>query len=380
VKSIQVILVIGYLALCVLGCAGAQWLPLVFWTMVMPVIPLGIVLGGFHTWRRVCPLAALAALGPRFFGKRSAKEKVLSRRLFGRSMFSLPLALLGFFLVLRLTATNGDGPLLGLLLGLLAVLGALTNLICGGKTWCNQLCPVGVVERMYTDQGSLVTEQSSACAACTGCTKSCPDIDPQRAFRADRHSRDRRFAFYAFPGLVWGFYFYYWLREGDWRAFFDGRWTEHPFDWALVTGPGFFFWPALPAVVASALTLSLLSLASCAVFSALEALLGKGGQQAFSRGAAVLTSSATIVRERLMAIAAFAAFNLFYCFAGAPSLRKIAGAPEVVAFIVPIVATLVLIRRWPASPIKHAPSPADTSQRALDRIGTRRHVALPIAH
>jgi hypothetical protein len=218
---------------------------------------------------------------------------------------------------------------------------------------------------MYTDQGSLVTEQSSVCAACTGCTKSCPDIDQQRAFRADRHSRDRRFAFYAFPGLVWGFYFYYWLREGDWRAFFDGRWAEHPFDWTLVTGQGFFFWPALPAVVASALTLSVFSLASYAIFSALEALLGKG---------------AMVLRERLMAIAAFAAFNLFYCFAGAPSLRKIGGAPEFVGFIVPIVATLVLIRRWPASPIEQATSPADRTKRALDRIGTRRHVALPIAH
>jgi hypothetical protein len=381
VKSIQVTLVIGYLALCALGCAGALWLPRVFWTMLMPIVPLAIVLGGFHAWRRVCPIAAIAALGPRLAERRCAREKPRLRRLFGQSKLSLPLALLGIFLVLRLVATNGDGPLLGLLLGLIALLGALTNLIFGGKTWCNQLCPVGVVERMYTDQGTLVTEQSSACAPCTGCTKSCPDIDQQRAFRADRMSRDRRFAFYAFPGLVWGFYFYYWLREGDWRAFFDGRWAHHAFDWALVTGPGFFFWHEVPAIVAAALTLSLFSLSSYAVFSVLEALLGRGERPSVSPQGAVLPGSATILRERLMAIAAFVAFNLFYCFAGAPSLRLVPGAPEVVAFVVPIVATLVLIRRWPAAP---ATTPAtrrsDRSQRAVDPVGARRHIALPIAH
>jgi hypothetical protein len=86
VKSVQLTFVIGYLALCVLGCAGADWLPRVFWTMLMPIVPIGIVLGGFHAWRRVCPIASVAALGSRLFEGRRAKGKWSSRRLFGRSM------------------------------------------------------------------------------------------------------------------------------------------------------------------------------------------------------------------------------------------------------------------------------------------------------
>jgi hypothetical protein len=378
VKSVKVTFVIGYLALCAIGCTGSAWLPRAFWTVLMPIVPLGIVLGGFHGWRRACPIAAIAALGPRLAEPPRAKERPRPKRLFGRSLFSLPFVLLGAFLVLRLVATNGDALLLGLLLASIAVLALLTNLIYGGKTWCNQLCPVGVVERMYTDQGSLITESNSACAPCTGCTKSCPDIDRQRAFRADRMSLDRRFAFYAFPGLIWGFYFYYWLREGDWRAFFDGRWTRHAFDWDLVIGPGFFFWPELPAIAGAALTLTASSLLSYAAFATVETLFVKGRPPPPPSDSTVLPSFRTVVRERLLAIAAFTSFNLFYCFAGAPSLRLIPGAPQVVAFVVPIVATLVLIRRWPSARVE--PREEKRSECAAAPIGARRHVALPIAH
>jgi hypothetical protein len=357
--------VIGYLALLALGAAGAVWLPRAFWTVLMPIVPLGIVLGGFYAWRRVCPIAAMAAVGARLSNERNAKTKPQLPRLFRSARLSLPLALLCVFLVLRLVATNGDAELLAGLLALLVVLATLTNLIFGGRTWCNQLCPVGVVERVYTDQAPLVNQPSSGCAPCTGCTKSCPDLDQQRAYRSDRLSTDRRFAFYAFPGLIWAFYLYYWLREGDWQAFFDGRWTRHEFDWQLVAGPGFFFWPEMPAIVAATLTLVGFSLVSYAAFAALEALFKKNEYP-------------EIVRERLLAVSGFVAFNLFYCFAGAPSLRLIPGAPRIVAFVIPIVATLVLIRRWPAVPVK--PFAGSRSERAPDSVRPRRHVALPVAY
>jgi membrane protein implicated in regulation of membrane protease activity len=48
----------------------------------------------------------------------------------------------------------------------------------------------------------------------------------------------------------------------------------------------------------------------------------------------------------MLAVAAFVAFNLFYVFAGAPSLALVPGARRLVAFAVPIVATFVLVRRW----------------------------------
>jgi len=47
-------------------------------------------------------------------------------------------------------------------------------------------------------------------------------------------------------------------------------------------------------------------------------------------------------------LAAFAAFNAFYLFAGAPTLRKIPYGTRGMAFVAPAVATLVLARRWRA--------------------------------
>ena len=47
----------------------------------------------------------------------------------------------------------------------------------------------------------------------------------------------------------------------------------------------------------------------------------------------------------MLAFASFAAFNLFYLFAGAPSLRLVPGVARALELVVPIVATLVLVHR-----------------------------------
>src|SRR5688500_19172643 len=119
---------------------------------------------------------------------------------------------LASILVLRHVASNGDGRwIAGVLIGL-ALAAVAANAIFTGKTWCNCFCPVGVVERIYTDPSSLLPSANSQCVRCTACKKSCPDIDQENNYWRELTASGRRLATYAFPGVVFAFYWYFWLR------------------------------------------------------------------------------------------------------------------------------------------------------------------------
>lgn len=326
----RLVLVSGYLAFIAAGFRF-PWQPRLFWTVLLPLLILYIVLAGFYSWRAICPLAAFGEIGRRL-------PRRIQRRVPGwleRSHLVVPFVFLGAMLVLRQVATNGDGRWIsGLLIGL-AVAAFATNTIFTGKTWCNFVCPVGVVERIYTDPSSLArAAANSQCDRCTACKKSCPDIDQENNYWHELTEHGRRFATYAFPGLVFAFYFYFWLRAGDWEAYFDGRWTRKVADVGLAFGPGFFFAPGIPAIAAAALTLTVCALVSFGLFRALEAGM-KRFLPGFDRR-----------RHLVLSLASFAAFSVFYLYAGAPTLRRIPGATRVFAFAAPAIGTLLLVRRW----------------------------------
>jgi hypothetical protein len=328
-RLVQYALAAGYVGFVVFGLVS-PFQPRVFWTMLLPLLVVAIVLMGFPSWRRICPLA--------FFGEAG---RVLDRGVRRRAppwlerwFFPVTLAILYAMLVFRLVATNGDGRWLSALLIGLAIAAAATNAFWSGKTWCNFFCPVSVTEHIYTDPGSLYPTASSQCSQCTACKKHCPDVDQENAYWKDATSSGRRLAFYSFPGLVFAFYFYYWLRAGDWEAYFDGRWTRQPVTWDLWFGPGFFFAPRVPALFAAALSLFLFSAASWALFRGVEAVAAHWIDDVERR------------RHLVLALAAFSAWNLFYLFAGAPTLRRLPYGTRVAAFIAPLVATLVLAKRW----------------------------------
>ncbi len=332
-RRLRDLLVAGYLGLIVLGLVSDVQ-PLVFWTMLLPILPVAIVLMGFYAWRLVCPLAFFGELGR--WLNRGRQRRVPAW--LERGFFPFTFGILLVMLVMRLVATNGDGVwLAGLLVGLAAA-AAVTNAIFTGKTWCNFVCPVGFVERVYTEPASLRPTVSSQCAQCTACKRHCPDIDQENAYWKDLTTRGRRVAVYAFPGLVLGFYLYYWLRRGDWEAYFDGRWTRAAVDHELALGAGFFFAPGVPAVLAATLTLVALSVASYGVFRLVEAAV-RGVVGAEERS-----------RHLTLALAAFTAFSLFYVFAGAPSLRRLPGGTRATAFVAPLVGTLFLVKWWRRTP------------------------------
>lgn len=318
----------AYIALVALGLT-TQVQPRIFWTMLLPLLPISIVLMGFSNWRRICPLAFFGELGRKL--DRGTQRRV--PKWLDQWFFVLIFSGMLSMLVLRLVATNGDGLwLAGLLVGL-AVLAMATNWFFTGKTWCNFFCPVGLIERIYTEPRSLPTTPNSQCTRCTACKSGCPDIDPENAYWRDLTTTGRRIATYAFPGLVLAFYTYFWLRHGDWEAYFDGRWTRIPVDADLAFGPGFFFAPEVPALAAAVLTLVIFSGVSYSLFSLIEKIAARFVPDAERR------------RHLMLGAAAFAAFSIFYVFAGAPTLRRIPGGTRVMAFTAPVLAALFLVKR-----------------------------------
>ncbi len=341
-RAAAVVVYLGVIGLCF----TTAWGPRVLWSVLVPLLPLWIIVVGFHTWRLTCPLAALGSVGPRLSARADAARRALGgpaapatrtpRRApawLERWSFVVSLGGLMAMLVLRLVALNGDGPWLGVALIGLAVLAAGVNVVFSGKTWCNFVCPVGVVERIFTDP-KLRETATSRCGACTACKKNCPDIDQENAYWKDVRHPARRAAFYAYPGVVLAFYAYYWLREGRWQGFLDGTWLRTGASARLLWGPGFFFLPRVPAFAAAAVTMAALAVASYTLFDVVEDLATRWVPDTEHRRHVVLT------------LAAFAAFNLYYVFAGPPALRGIPGAAPALAFAVPVISTWAAARRW----------------------------------
>jgi hypothetical protein len=294
-----------------------------FWTIGIAALPLFWTVFGFHLWRRICPLAVTSQLA-RFVG-RPGTRKVGDW--LARNYLVVQLGVMIACLSLRLVATNGSTVWLAGFLGVVTVAAVITGVIYAGKTWCNYLCPVGLVEKLYTEpaRSAAPSTLTSQCAPCVACKKHCPDIDQEQGYWKELADPPRRLAYFAWPGVVVGFYVYYWLQSGTWRYYFSGAWAyeqDQPTHWL---GPGFHFLPDVPRVVAAPLTLIAFGLASWLVFAAIEAVFAHRALARLGPDAPEdrRESARTLIRHRLLTLAGFLGFNAFYCFAGQPSLRQL---------------------------------------------------------
>lgn len=314
----------------------------VVWTVTVALLPLFIVLVGYHRWRRICPLAFFARL-PGFLGR---PGQATIPAWLEKHYHLVPLAFFIFGLWMRLIATNGDGQAIALFFVGLSLLAFLAGALYTGKIWCNYFCPVSFIEKIYTEPHGLRETPNSQCDKCTACKKNCPDINEENSYWKELEMPAKKAAYLAFPGLVFGFYFYYYLQDGSWDYYFGGRWVNEPGVWRTAFFPGhdaatagFYFWPAIPRAAASLITLLACAAVSFTFFSLLEPLL----KRLMDRRK--ISNDAIRVRHVLFTIAAFTAFVCFYSFAGAPTLRLIHPAPHFFLIIVVLTASIYLARR-----------------------------------
>jgi hypothetical protein len=307
-------------------------------------LPLFIVLVGYHRWRRICPLAFFAQIPVRL--RRPGTKKASAW--LEANYYYVTLSIFFVSLWLRLVATNGDGHAITAFFVLISFAALIFGAFYTGKTWCNYICPVSFIEKIYTEPHGLRETRNSQCTKCTACKKFCPDINEENGYWKEIESQPKRVAYFAFPGLVFGFYFYYFLQAGTWDYYFGGAWVDEPMlsHHAFLPGhdamtAGFYFMPAMPRAVASILTLFLCGLASYIIFSLLERIVGH-----YLRRRDPETDTG---RERSVtfALATFAGVTMFYTFAGAPSLYKYFPwvVPHLFFAVVVLTATYFLVRR-----------------------------------
>ena len=300
------------------------------WTIVIPFIPIFIVIVGYNRWRIICPLAWIAAVGQ--FLQWIPKRKVPIW--FEKNYYPFQFALLFLAFSARLLLLNFEGTFLAGFFLLVALLAFLSNLVYTGKTWCNFFCPVGVVEKIYCGSNALLSQQTSACSSCVACKSNCPDIDLEKGYWKENSFGSKRAVFYAFTGLVFGFYAYYYAISGTWDYYFHGEWTYAATAYTDMLSPGFYFLPIVPKLVAAPVTLLFFSALSYLFFIQLEKLIP------YLKWAK--NKDAKSIEHIVKSIAAYAAFNAFYLFAGAPTFSHYPILYAVFHFIIIVVSTVIL--------------------------------------
>jgi hypothetical protein len=351
----------------------------IFWTMLVPIVPLFLMVFGHEAWRRVCPLS-LASQIPGYLGLRRHRSGLhrrsgLVRRSLAlidrqswlaRNSWYIQFGMLFAGVSLRLLIINSDRTAMAI--ALLTVIGAamLTGVLWGGKTWCNYFCPANIVQRIYTEPGGLLESAphftrpavpQSMCrkpsatgsiSACVGCTVDCGDIDLQRSYWNGISDPTRRNVYYMFVGLIIGFYGYYYLYAGNWDYYFSGIWTHESNVRDKLLSPGYFIDGHLlpvPKIVAAPLTLAIACAATLIIGRWMEAMyrrfrLRKG------------PLSEKVIIHHCLCVTTWVAINVFYSFGGRPNLNLL---PMLDMRVVDI-AIFGLTTWWLRRALEHTPN------------------------
>ncbi len=200
--------------------AGLVWSPElsldVLWNILIPLVPASLLISP-AIWRNVCPLATLNILSNRssgnIFSDRSSGRRLGLTLLPGAELIGI--ALLLVLVPARRFLFNEDGLALAITVATVALLALVLGAVFQFKAgFCNAICPVLPVERLY-GQHPLLQLSDSRCVPCQRCTmRGCLDLGPAqsipavvgRSWGSSRWLLSPYGAFAAaFPGFVVGY-------------------------------------------------------------------------------------------------------------------------------------------------------------------------------
>lgn len=352
----------------------------VFWAIIVPAGVIILLVFGHELWRRICPLSFVSQI-PRALGiQRKQKRvnpktgkvsyklvKVQKNSWLARNYLYLQFGLLYLGICARILFVNSVGWILALFLLSSIGLAILVGYLYDGKTWCNYFCPMAPVQKIYGEPRGLLTSiahenssntiTQSMCriidaegkeqSACVACQSPCIDIDAERSYWDGIDKPDRKLLYYGYIGLVFSFYFYYYLYAGNWDYYFSGAWTHEENLISTIFNPGFYIFEtpiAIPKLVAVPLTLGFFTLASYWLGLKLEKAY-KVYVRKKNRGIPT-----EIIQHQLFTFCTFFVFNLFFFWGGRPTIRLM--PPWVIYFLdifLVFVSTLWLARTWKRS-------------------------------
>jgi hypothetical protein len=358
--------------------------PRIFWTMVLPCVPLFLMVFGHEAWRRICPLSFFSQI-PRMLGRQAVlrsfsrtsglvEEKLRLLRpdsWLRKNFWYVQFGLLWLGVSARIVAINSDGRALGTFFILVIGSAVTVGYFFGGKTWCNYICPVSVVQRIYTEPHGILESQAhlqkqpvtqSMCrsstpngdqSTCVGCLSPCPDIDLERAYWQTLETPGRRFSYYGYFGLVLGFYGYYYLYAGNWSYYYSGIWTHEigALSPSKIFGPGFYFGGVpipVPKIIAAPLSIAAFILAAFSMGCLAEKIY------AWSQSKLKRSLDRRLLLHRCFSVTTFLTINAFYLFGGRPNIGMLpeSGQTAVTAVIV-TMSTLWLVRALGRSPVRY---------------------------
>ena len=353
----------------------------IFWAAIVPLSVIILLVFGHELWRRICPLSFVSQI-PRALGIQRKHQRIepntgkVSYRLakvgknswLANNYLYLQFGLLYLGICCRILFVNTVGWILALFLLMSIGLAILVGYLYDGKTWCNYFCPMAPVQKIYGEPRGLLantahesssnTITQSMCriidseekehSACVACQTPCIDIDAERTYWDGIKKADRKLMYYGYIGLVFSFYFYYYLYAGNWDYYFSGAWTHEENLLGTVFNPGFYLFDTpipIPKLVAVPLTLGFFTWGSywlgLKLENAYKIYLRKKQQEI----------SPEIIQHQLFTFCTFFVFNLFFVWGGRPTLRLM---PLSVQFLfntfVVVVSTLWFYRTWGRSP------------------------------
>lgn len=179
-----------------------------FWGVVVPLLPLSFLVTPL-LWRAVCPLATVNMLANRP-GRRRLSSQVT------RWAGAPAIVALALLVPARHVAFNTHGGwLVALVVAAAVAAAALGGRFEARAGFCNLVCPVLPVERLY-GQSPVLDLGNPRCASCTVCTpRGCLDLAGAKAMSQLLGPRRRTHAWLfsafgvfavAFPGFVVGYF------------------------------------------------------------------------------------------------------------------------------------------------------------------------------
>jgi len=147
------------------------------WSVAVPLLPASFFISPAF-WRGVCPLSSLNAWGNRFGPAREMTAREAS------AIGVAGLILFHLLVPARHLGLNTDGPVLAGALAAIALIAVASGARYASRSaFCNALCPVLPVERLY-GQAPLVEVARGRCESCTVCTpRGCIDLADRKAMR-----------------------------------------------------------------------------------------------------------------------------------------------------------------------------------------------------
>jgi hypothetical protein len=325
---------------------------LIWWAMIVPAGILILMSLGHELWRRICPLSFLSQI-PRALGiqrKRKVVDPITQEVRYevvtisenswlGRNHLYVQFGLFIVGLGLRILFVNGDRYYLGGFLIFTIICAILVGYLFAGKSWCNYFCPMAPVQMIYTGPRSLLGSEAhhnpgvtqSMCrtvdrktgqeqSACVACKKPCIDIDAEKTYWQELNKPGRRLVHYGYLGMVFGFYFYYFLYSGNWDYYFTGAWTHEEDLATKILDPGFYLYGhviPIPKAAAVYITYGVL------VF--ITWLMGVVGEKLYRRYTILRGRPASAEQVQHVVFTWFTAFSfwLFFSYGARPSLNRL---------------------------------------------------------